>query len=84
MCSALKNIAIDKNTAVFGEVGLTGEVRAVSQAEKRVSECIKLGFSKVILPKANLKDVQKFTGSIQLVPVNHVYPCVKALFAEEK
>lgn len=55
--SSFRNIPIPDNTIVFGEVGLTGEVRAVSQAKQRVSEAVKLGFAQCILPEACLKSV---------------------------
>jgi len=50
------------DTIVFGEIGLTGETRAVTMAEKRVSEAKKLGFKKCILPKANLKEAKRVSG----------------------
>lgn len=51
--SSYRNRAMDSKTIVFGEVGLTGEVRAVNMAEQRVSEASKMGFSHCILPKSN-------------------------------
>lgn len=88
VCAALaggyKNQSIEKFTAVFGEVGLTGEVRGVTFAEKRVNECIKMGFKRVIIPAKNFKSVKKFEDKIQLVPVQYVGQMIKALFPEEK
>ncbi len=55
--SSYKNRPVDNNTIVFGEVGLTGEIRAVSQASNRVNEALKMGYKRVILPKANLKNL---------------------------
>lgn len=46
------------DTVAMGEVGLTGEVRAVSQIEKRLSECAKLGFKNAVIPKTNLKGLK--------------------------
>jgi DNA repair protein RadA/Sms len=43
------------DTVAIGEVGLTGEVRAVSQVEKRLSECAKMGFKNAVIPKTNMK-----------------------------
>ncbi len=57
--SSYKNRAMDANTLIFGEVGLTGEVRGVSFADKRVNEARKLGFSRCILPMANLEVLPK-------------------------
>ena len=55
LSSAANDVPIDKYTALFGEVGLTGEIRAVRYADKRVNECIKTGFKRVILPEKNMK-----------------------------
>ena len=49
--SSYKDIAIDDKTICFGEVGLSGEVRAVSMAEQRVLEAAKLGFETCLLPQ---------------------------------
>lgn len=57
--SSYKNRAMDSNTLIFGEVGLTGEIRGVSFADKRVNEARKLGFSHCILPMANLEALPK-------------------------
>ena len=54
--SSFKNRAIDDKTIVFGEIGLSGEVRGVSQASQRVSEAAKLGFTTCILPAVNAGD----------------------------
>ncbi len=80
LASAEKMIAIEKYTAVFGEVGLTGEVRGVNFAEKRVNECLKMGFRRVILPAKNMKACEKFKDKLDLVPVSYVTQMIKALF----
>lgn len=69
--SSQKELVIDEKTVVFGEVGLSGEVRAVSNAEQRVLEAKKLGFSKVILPAACMKSVQNISG-IAIIPVENL------------
>ncbi len=83
ICAALASAAtdtpIDKYTAVFGEVGLTGEIRAVNFAEKRVVECIKTGFKQVVLPAKNMKVCEKYKDKIKLVPVQYVGQMIKAL-----
>ena len=79
LSSAATDLPIDKYTAIFGEVGLTGEIRPVTYAEKRVVECIKTGFKKVLLPKKNLKACEKYAGKIELVPVQYVGQALKAL-----
>lgn len=62
IASSFRDKPIDPYTIVFGEVGLTGEVRAVNMAEKRVLEAAKLGFKRCILPKANLKGLKPVKG----------------------
>ncbi len=52
--SSFRNLALNPRVAVFGELGLAGEIRSVSQAEMRMKECRNLGFEKVICPKANI------------------------------
>jgi DNA repair protein RadA/Sms len=52
--SSFRNAVIDPETVVFGEVGLTGEVRGVSNPETRVKEAEKMGFRTCLFPKANL------------------------------
>lgn len=79
LASAGSDVPIDKYTALFGEVGLTGEVRPVTFAEKRVSECIKTGFKRVILPMKNMKTCEKYKNKIELVPVSYVNQMIKAL-----
>ena len=79
LASAASDIPIDKYTAVFGEVGLTGEVRPVHYADKRVNECTKTGFKRVILPEKNMKTCQRFQGKIELIPVRYVGQMIKAL-----
>ena len=79
LASAATDVPIDKYTAIFGEVGLTGEIRPVTYAEKRVNECLKTGFKRVILPAKNLKACQKYLGQIELIPVQYVGQMIKQL-----
>ncbi len=79
LASAVTDVPIDKYTAVFGEVGLTGEIRPVTQADKRVNECIKSGFKRVLLPAKNIKTCQKYAKQIELVPIQYVGEMVKEL-----
>lgn len=76
--SSFRDIVIDDKTLVFGEVGLSGEVRAVSMAEQRVQEARKLGFTTIILPSVNMKSVQNMTG-ICLIPVETIRDAVNFL-----
>ena len=78
IASSHRDIVIDDRTVVFGEVGLSGEVRSVSMAEQRIQEAEKLGFQTVILPKSCMKSVQagKKT-SVKLVPVETVREAIQ-------
>ena len=70
LLSSYSNKALGEKTIVFGEVGLTGEVRGVSQAEQRVAEAKQLGFESIILPKVNLKSVKNC--GLKLTSVSHI------------
>ena len=87
VCAALASSyfdkPVDKYTAVFGEVGLTGEVRAVQYAEKRVQECVKMGFKRVLLPAKNMKSVAKYADKISIVPVLYLGTMLKSLFPKD-
>lgn len=78
LVSSYKDIAIPEKTICFGEVGLSGEVRAVSMAQQRVAEAKKLGFTTCILPKVNVASVGKIEG-IRLVGVADVGEAIRAI-----
>lgn len=69
--SSFKNRPIDEKTICFGEVGLSGEVRAVSMPSQRVAEAKKLGFTTCMLPRVCMDGLQS-TDGIRLVPVSNV------------
>ncbi len=69
--SSYKNHPIDEKTIVFGEVGLSGEVRAVSMPEQRVAEAKKLGFETCILPEVS-KDMVKGIEGIKIIGVKNI------------
>lgn len=78
LVSSLKDRPVDEKTIVFGEVGLSGEVRAVSMAEQRVNEAVKLGFEACILPQICL-DKMKKQGKIRLIGVRNVREAIAVL-----
>ena len=78
LVSSLKDRPVDEKTIVFGEVGLSGEVRAVSMADQRVSEAAKLGFETCILPGICV-DKMKDTGKIRLIGVRNVREAIGIL-----
>ena len=71
IASSFRNRPIDEKTIVFGEVGLSGEVRAVSMPEQRVAEAKKLGFETCILPEVSLKMIKGMEG-IKLIGVKNI------------
>lgn len=74
--SSYKDIPVSDKTIVFGEVGLSGEVRAVSMVQQRVQEAKKLGFTRAVLPKSSLEQVKNITG-IELAGVATVRDALK-------
>ncbi len=73
--SSFKNRAIDDKTIVFGEIGLSGEVRGVSMVEQRVAEAAKLGFTTCVMPEVNKSQVHRIEG-IRLIGVRTVRDAV--------
>ncbi len=64
LISSLKDTPVLENAVAFGEVGLAGEIRSVSQAQQRVSEAVRLGFNKIILPYHNAKNVDNMGAEV--------------------
>jgi DNA repair protein RadA/Sms len=80
LVSSFLNKPVDPNIVVFGEVGLAGEVRGVSQVDMRLNEALKLGFTKCILPKINLDRISSEDNSISLVGVESVERAIEEFF----
>lgn len=78
LVSSYKNAPIDEKTIVFGEVGLSGEVRAVSMPEQRVSEAKKLGFHTCIMPAVSTEAVREMTG-IKIIGVKNISEAIQLL-----
>lgn len=81
LISSLKDKALSGDVVAFGEIGLAGEVRSVTGAEARVGEAVRLGFKKILLPKANLKGLnnpEKYAGA-ELVGVKMLRDAYEAL-----
>lgn len=76
--SSFKNISIDKKTVIIGEVGLTGEVRAVNLIDKRLKEAEKLGFKTCIIPESN-KKLLKESYKLDIIGVRNVSDAMKAV-----
>ena len=74
----LRDVPVDSQSVILGEVGLAGEVRTVSQIEKRVQEAAKLGFKHIILPKGNLKGMIR-TDGIQVIGVDTIEEAITSV-----
>ena len=76
--SIFKNVSIDKNTVIMGEVGLTGEIRRINFIEKRIKEAEKLGFKKCIIPESNKKSLkEKF--KLDIIGVKDINEAMKSI-----
>ena len=79
VASSFLDKAISDSTLVLGEIGLTGEVRAIGQADTRITESRKMGFSRCLVPKSNLKRLPDIDG-IEIEGVRTVSEVVEKLF----
>lgn len=73
LISSFKDSVIDSSTIVFGEIGLAGEIRTVTNCEQRIRECQRLGFKRCIVPRQNLSTLPKnsFTD-IEIIGVRNI------------
>jgi DNA repair protein RadA/Sms len=79
IASSFKNSPVDPHTAVFGEVGLTGEVRGAMQAGVRAREVQALGFKKIVMPVSNANGLERLLG-VRVVGVKSVEEALEELF----
>jgi DNA repair protein RadA/Sms len=79
IASSFRNIPIDERAAVFGEVGLAGEVRATNQASVRVREAYAMGFRRAIIPQGNLVGLE-YDDGIEVIGVRNVADALETLF----
>ncbi|HVF90537.1 MAG TPA: DNA repair protein RadA [Blastocatellia bacterium] len=79
IASSFRNLSVDERAAVFGEVGLAGEVRASSQASVRVREAYAMGFRRCIIPHGNLVGLE-YDDGIEVIGVRNVADALEALF----
>ena len=78
LVSSYQDKAVEDDAIVFGEVGLSGEIRGVSMTKQRILEAKKLGFHKCILPKVSIEGLGKITG-ISLIGVSSVKEAIALL-----
>jgi DNA repair protein RadA/Sms len=83
IASSLRNLSISPETAVFGEIGLTGEIRGVLQAHDRAREAKHLGFKRLIVPESNRKGLEKLLG-IRIIGVRNLDEALEAIFSDAK
>ncbi len=76
LLSSQRNIALPHDLALFGEVGLLGEIRSVSQPDLRAREAAALGFRRVIVPHSNASEVR---ADVEVVPVKRIEDFAKAV-----
>ena len=76
--SSYHDFVIGEKVMAFGEVGLAGEIRAVSAADIRLQEAKRLGFETVIFPAANMKSLKNTTG-IRIIPVGNIKEAIAAI-----
>lgn len=72
--TCVRDVVFDPETAIIGEIGLSGEIRAVNHIKKRINEAQKLGFKRIIIPESN--DVQEEFKGIQIVKVKRILEAI--------
>lgn len=77
VATCARNVTVDPETVIIGEIGLTGEIRSVSNLESKINEASKLGFKKVIVPKANLPLKTNFK-TIEIIGVSRLLEAITA------
>src|SRR5262249_33124457 len=84
IASSFRNRIISPTTAMFGEVGLAGEVRGITQAALRVREAAQMGFHRCVMPAANLDPAERrdANDSCDLVGVRSIGEALEALLEE--
>ncbi len=80
LISSLTDKAVPDDLIAIGELGLSGECRAVSNLEQRVKEAARLGFTKAIVPYKNIEKRQ-FDTSIELIPIHSIYEALRVLIS---
>lgn len=83
--SSYRDLPMDEKTVVFGEVGLSGEVRTVAMAAQRIHEAAKLGFERVILPAGCMRSLRgEKPKGIELIPVSDIRELIRLLSQKKK
>ena len=72
--TCVRDVVFDNQTAIIGEIGLSGEIRAVNHIEKRINEAQKLGFKRIIIPASN--DIQDEFNGIEIIKVKRILEAI--------
>lgn len=78
LISSLKDMPVNENAIAFGEIGLAGEIRSVTHVQQRINEAVRLGFSRIIVPYHNKKDISVPDG-VEIIPVRDVRKAFEAI-----
>lgn len=81
VATCARDVVVDSHTIIIGEIGLSGEIRAVNNIEKRIKEAQKLGFRKVIIPDAN-KNFRENIEGIEIVTVKRLIDAITSCVAK--
>ena len=82
LISGITDKVIPDDVIAFGEIGLAGEVRAVSHIDYRVKEAVRLGFTKIILPKKNVTKGLKVPQNVELCGVSNIYEVLAHMYSK--
>ena len=82
LISGITDKVIPDEVIAFGEIGLAGEVRAVSHIDYRVKEAVRLGFTKIILPKKNVTKALKVPSNVELCGVSNIYEVLAHMYSK--
>ena len=80
LLSSYEDKALPSNICLVGEIGLSGEIRAVNRIDQRIAEAEKLGMDAIFIPKANAKGLDKKNSRIEIRTVNKVEDVYRMLF----
>ena len=80
LLSSYEDVALPSNICLVGEVGLSGEIRAVNRIDQRIAEADKLGMDVIYIPKANAKGLDKKNYKVSIQSVNKVEDVYKSFF----
>lgn len=82
VATCARDVVVDPQTIIIGEIGLSGEVRSVNNIEKRIIEAQKLGFKKAIIPEAN--KIEEATAGIQIIKVKRLIDAISACVSKNR